>query len=394
MTPRLKKWLYNVLRLVICVAALWYVSTGVTLDDRVWVAGGDRELVGTITHKDNERVTILLKDNTTEVVARSEISVDKNGAPRVDYGFKTAWISSDKNLLLLALVIFLPVPVLQGVRLRWMLRAQGIDVGVWENVKLAFAGNFLNFAAPLGSTGGDVFKAYYISLHTDHKTEAVTTIFLDRVVGLGTLILMVAVVASAAPGDSPLADFRLYTLGFLAVGAAGALAYLSPALRSRFLPYKLLERVPKIEHLRRIDKTTRTLAAHKGICLSAILITAALQAIAMVSYIIVAAALGLDARLDNALEFYAYFATGSVVQALPGPPQGLGTVELAYAIFFARYGSVSQIVCMALAVRIMVLTASLPGLLVTLTGAYKPRDMKTTDQPTDCVSAPTEQADA
>jgi len=383
MTPRFKKWVGNVLRLVICVGALWYVATGVTLDDRVLVAAGDRELIGTITNEDDLGVTILLADRTTEVVARSEISRDKNNAPRIDYGLRTAWGRSDKNLLLLSLVIFLPVPVFQGVRLRWMLRAQGIDVGVWENVKLAFAGNFLNFAAPLGSTGGDVFKAYYVSLHTDRKTEAVTTIFLDRVVGLGTLILMVAVVASAAPGDSPLAEFRLYTLGFLAVGSAGAFAYLSPALRSRFLPYKLLERVPKIDHLRRIDKTTRTLAAHKGICLSAILITAALQVVAMISYIIVAAALGLDARLDNALEFYAYFATGCVVQALPGPPQGLGTVELAYAIFFARYGSVSQIVCMALAVRIMVLTASLPGLLVTLTGAYKPRDMKATDRSAD-----------
>ena len=63
------------------------------------------------------------------------------------------------------------------------------------------------------------------------------------------------------------------------------------------------------------------------------------------------------------------FATGAVVQALPGPPQGLGTVELAYRYLFAAYGSVAQIVCLALGIRLMTLLCALPGVLVLLTGA-------------------------
>ena len=106
----------------------------------------------------------------------------------------------------------------------------------------------------------------------------------------------------------------------------------------------------------------------------AVFVTVVLQVMAMTAYFFVAAALRLDTQLGNMLEYYAYFYTGTVIQALPGPPQGLGTVELAYRYFFAPFGSVSQIVCMAFMIRLMVLTCALPGLLVTLTGSYKPRE--------------------
>jgi uncharacterized membrane protein YbhN (UPF0104 family) len=86
-------------------------------------------------------------------------------------------------------------------------------------------------------------------------------------------------------------------------------------------------------------------------------------------------ALGLDAHAGNVLAYYAYFYTGAVIQALPGPPQGLGTVELAYRYFLAPFGSPSQIVCVAFLARIVVLVVALPGLLVTMTGSYRPREL-------------------
>ena len=48
-------------------------------------------------------------------------------------------------------------------------------------------------------------------------------------------------------------------------------------------------------------------------------------------------------------------------------------MELAYRDFLAPFGSPSQIVCVAFVIRVIVLTCSLPGLLVTLTGSYRPR---------------------
>jgi uncharacterized membrane protein YbhN (UPF0104 family) len=108
----------------------------------------------------------------------------------------------------------------------------------------------------------------------------------------------------------------------------------------------------------------------------------------MGAYFTVAVALGLRADITNIQEYYAYFYTGTLIQALPGPPQGLGTVELAYRYFLAPFGSPSQIVCVAFAIRLVALTCALPGLLVTLTGSYKPRDAAALQAALDQTDAP------
>jgi uncharacterized protein (TIRG00374 family) len=387
MTPRKKKWLFGVLRLLICVGALWIVARGVTVNDVLTPADGSPDVVGSIAES-ADGFTVTLPNGTTNTFLHDEVAVDENGHPRVSYGLGTAWRTSEKKYLLISVLLMIPVGVLQGVRFVWLLIAQNIRIGVWESVKLAFAGNFLNFAAPLGSTGGDVFKAYYVSLHTEHKTEAITTVFLDRVVGLLSLVIIVAALATLAPAESPLAQFRVWTLSILTAGIVGALAYLSPFLREKLVPKRLLNHLPMSDQLKRIDQAGRALAGHKSIVVAALCVTFVLQAVAMTAFFIVAVALGMRANVGNVLEYYAYFSTGAVVQALPGPPQGLGTVELAYRYFFRNYGSPSQIICMALGIRLVAFTASLPGLLVTLTGAYKPKTVTRPSSSDDAPSTP------
>ncbi len=372
MKAKIKTWLFNVIRLLIAVAALWFVTQGVTLDDHLWLAQGERELVGTITGETPESVTMVQSNGERAVVLKAEIAKDEKDQLRVTYGVKSAWRQSSKGFLLLSLLIFMPVPVLQGIRLNVLLRGQGIRLGLWTNIKLAFAGNFANFVAPTGSTAGDVIKAYWLSLHTQQKTAAITTMFFDRVSGLVGLLLVVAVVSTLARDESPLAWFRLYSIGLLVAGVIGATIFVSPWLREKFTPKALMDRIPRIDFFRRIDSAAVTLIRRPAIWFTAVLLTVLLQGVAVISYVVVAVALDMHVTWDNSFEYYAYFATGCIIQALPGPPQGLGTVELAYRIFFSAYGTASQIVCLALAIRIIAFTASFPGLGVWLTGAYGP----------------------
>ncbi len=384
MSRRARRTLFNVLRLSVCVAALWFVVHGVTVNDHVVRTGGDK-LVGTVTDR-GDHIVVEFADGQEQLVPKADVALDDQGEPRIVYGLKTAWRNSRGILLLLTVLIFFPVVFMQGLRLQLLLRAQTIQIGYWECVKLSFAGNFLNFATPLGSHAGDVFKAYFVTTHTEHKTEAATTIGLDRAIGLGTLILCVGAVTTFSTGNTRLTELRPYVLSIVAIGIVVILAYLSPTLRAKAaqvatfawhgVPHKLKPeaRQPLVGQLRRIDRTARTLAGHKVIVVAAVLVTVALQTLAISAYFTVAVALRMDAHAGNAWEYYAYFFTGSVIQALPGPPQGLGTVELAYRYFFAPFGSASQIVCVAIMIRLVTLVCSLPGLLVTLTGSYRPRD--------------------
>jgi len=369
--PTNRKRILNVVRILACVAALFIVIQGVTLDDHVRLVEVETSLIGTVTEETDKGV-VLESDGRARSFTWTEIAVDANGHPRVSYGLRTAWRRSRSALLLLAVAIHFVVVFPQALRFRWMLQAQKIAVSYWDCLKLSFAGNFLNFATPLGSNIGDVFKAWFVAQHTERKTEAATTVFLDRLVGLGSLLLVVAGITSLSPAGSRLAQVRPYMLTMLGIGIVATVAYFSPMLRGRLLPRQWLSRLPMAGQLQRIDNAAQTLIRKTRILIGAVLLTAILQAIAIGAYFTVAVAMGMRAGADNVLEYYTYFYTGVLVQTLPGPPQGLGTVELTYRYFLAPFGSPSQIVCMAFAIRVVVLLCALPGLLVTLTGAYRP----------------------
>jgi uncharacterized protein (TIRG00374 family) len=386
MTPRARKRLFDILRVAVCVIALWIVIRGVTLHDHVVLTDGKTDLVGDVL-RDGDPVEIRLLNGETRSVPRREIAADADGTAKIGYGLKTAWRNSRKSLLLLAVLIHFPVVFPQALRFQWLLAAQNITVGYWECVKLSFAGNFLNFATPFGSNAGDVFKAYFASLHTDHKTEAVTTVVLDRFIGLGSLLLVVAAITAFSPTGSRLAVLRPYMVGMIGIGVVVAFLYLSPALRKRWVNGKWVSRLPMLHQLKRVDHAARTLVGRTGTLAASVLLTIGLQAMALAAYFTVAVALAMDAHAGNMLEYFAYFYSGTLVQTLPGPPQGLGTVELTYRYFFAAFGSPSQIICMAFAVRVVVLICALPGLLVTLTGSYRPKeaaafDLASGDPPT------------
>ena len=374
MTARAKKIVFNLVRVVICVAALWIVVRGVTLNDHIHLQSGETVMGDVLPSDEPSEIHVRQpKTGETIVIPSEEIARDQDGALRITYGLKSAWRNSRGWLLLAALLIHFPVVLPQALRFRWLLGAQGIRVGYWECLKLSFAGNFLNFATPLGSHAGDAFKAYFASLHTDQKTEAVTTVVLDRIIGLATLLLAAALITLLASRQAKLAVLQPYVFGLLAVAIGGLIFYFSPLFPRLFAWDAWSARVPALAHFRRIDQAARNLAGRPRLWIAAVLLTAFLQFLALAAYFTVALAMNMRADASSVLEYFAYFYTGTLVQALPGPPQGLGTVELTYRYFFAPYGSPSQIVCMALAIRVVVLLCALPGLLVTLTGGYRPK---------------------
>src|SRR5438876_8575606 len=84
--------------------------------------------------------------------------------------------------------------VLLGV-ISWqmVLRVQGLELSFARTSEISFVAQFFN-SFLLGSTGGDLIKAYYAARETHHKkTEAVTTVFVDRLIGLWAMLLFAAV---------------------------------------------------------------------------------------------------------------------------------------------------------------------------------------------------------
>ena len=95
--------------------------------------------------------------------------------------------------LLAAVACFFGCLSLCAVRWKCVLAAQGLQLTWRGTLAIFFIGHFFN-AFMFGSTGGDVVKAYYAAKRTGHrKTEAVSTVFIDRVMGLLAMILLTTV---------------------------------------------------------------------------------------------------------------------------------------------------------------------------------------------------------
>jgi len=373
MSPAARKWLFAALRLAVCIAALGWVLYNVTYYDYVRLTDG-REMRARRIDFGDDGVSVTTPQGERITVERNRIARQADGALDVRIGLGTTIRKADQRTLWLCLLIFSPVTFIQSLRFRWMLRAQGIDISYWESVKLCFAGNFLNFITALGSMGGDVFKMYYVSLHTDRKTEAVTTVVLDRFAGLYGLLLIVCALLAARTGDAKI-NVLAYGLGVLVAGTVVAYALLfSPRVRAVLKPASILGRLPFGSHWLRAEAATRRLAEHKGLVLGALAATVVLQLIALSSMVLAARALHMRWDTQAVGDYFTYLAGGVVVAAIPISPQGLGTMEAYYKyVFLDSHGSLAALLCLAMAVRAINLCWSLPGVIVTMTGSYRPR---------------------
>jgi uncharacterized protein (TIRG00374 family) len=77
---------------------------------------------------------------------------------------------------------------------RWqvLLRAQGMRTPYFRLVQLYYIGTFFNTFLPSGF-GGDVVKTYELSRHTTCGATAVSTVLVDRLIGLAVLFAMALV---------------------------------------------------------------------------------------------------------------------------------------------------------------------------------------------------------
>lgn len=364
--------LLTVVRIGLCLGAIAFLIWSVRWHDYVRLEGPEGPRVRLLEQHADE-FTVLRDGQTVTVPAADVHFLDVKGGrvADIELGIPTVLRRTDPTQALLAVLAFLPVPFISAVRLIWMLRMQKVELPLWNSIKLTFAGNFFNFALP-GTTGGDLIKAYYITHYTHHKTEAVTSVFLDRVVGLLSLVIMAGGMIVFTQDPSQFLKLGI-TLALIIGGLAlfGVVVF-SGRIRRALRLRDLVQRLPMHEQLLRIGAATLALRQHKMLLLASILITFGLQGIAMASAVLMAWAMGLQGTFAF---IFICVAIGFLVAAVPiAPPQGIGVMESVYVMLLAydTRNSASQAVALAVAVRLIQLIWALPGVLVPLFGAHMP----------------------
>jgi len=388
-SPGNKKILQIAIRAMVGVGVMLLVLRSVSLDDWATLPDGDRvrvldwaEVQDDPRVEDPERageVRILIqKEPSGEPVeiGLDEVARNDDGTPQVAVGLATAARSADPTRIWLSILAFAPVPLLQSIRFRWMVRAQEIELSLWESMKLVYAGNFLNFVA-LGSTGGDVFKAYYVSTHTDRKTEAVTTVLLDRAVGMVSLVFFAMAVMLLRPDDPKIRPWIPIVALIFAGLVAGVFIAFSRRARALLRVDDWIGRLPFGAQIKRIDAATHRMRQHTRLLLAALGLTIGLQGCTIASFMLAGMGLGMHGSIAAIPDYLVYLSIGMLVAAVPISYQGLGTLDVTLQVFFrGLYGNFSQVLFLGFAIRLVQLLWALPGALVPLTGSHGPSPEK------------------
>jgi len=235
-------------------------------------------------------------------------------------------------------LVLVGVTILLGViRWRMVLEVQGLHLPMRRATGITFVAQFFN-SFLLGSTGGDLIKAYYAARETHHKkTEAVVTVFVDRLLGLWSMLLFATLMM--------LPNLRLLftheKLGACAVlilsMLVGCTAVLGVAfwggLSKRFSKGRhWLRKLPKGELLERSLDSCRQFGRHRAFVLKSIAISMAVNAVCVLQVITLANGLGLTI---SPVALFVIVPIIICISALPITPSGIGVRENLFVLMLA-----------------------------------------------------------
>lgn len=260
----------------------------------------------------------------------------------------------------MALLLFLAGSLVRAYRWGTLVWSLGVQVSWWRLVSLFFVGSFFSLFLPTG-LGGDAVKMYELSRNDGKTAEAISSVVVDRFVGL--FVLFALAVLALIGGYRLVGSEVLVAIAGVFVACLVAVVLL---LERRWLETwgrklgldRLLGRIrilrelyESIGHYRVVDLLRATAAA---VVWNVMLIVG--------NYL-----LGLAVGIDLSLYYYFLFIPiVSVLLMLPSVG-GLGIREGAYVLLFSQVGVANaQALAMAFAFDLVLLVNGLIGALIYL----------------------------
>ncbi|MHC4260274.1 MAG: lysylphosphatidylglycerol synthase transmembrane domain-containing protein [Planctomycetota bacterium] len=273
---------------------------------------------------------------------------------------------------------------------RWslLLRIQSIRIGYWPAFRLHLLGLFYNNCLP-GVVGGDLPRAWYVTHHTDKKLEAVLSVFVDRAIGLTGMLIMAFCCYWFIPTEGKqqrpqiyyninllprIVEYKWPLLGIVVIVLiVFAAVVLSAKGRNLLRRSYVVLRHRGAEMLGRTRDAIRIYYSKKLALVCALLLTFCCQSIHVVAMWLIGREIGLSAHIKY---YFVFFPISWLLGALPISVGGLGIMEGWLKVMFSRVCEVSSghALVLALCQRLILLFASLPGVVIHLLGAHLPKD--------------------
>lgn len=269
---------------------------------------------------------------------------------------------------LLAIVLFFTATILQAIRLQILINVHQMSLSYMASIKLTLIGLFFSTYLP-GATGGDLVKIYYASKdNPGSKAEVVTILFLDRFIGLFSLLTLPLLLA---PFFIELIQSQKVLQGLLISALAISCCIILIAFigaKFELTNSKLINWLNNLSRLGRLlSRVLHTIHYYKetlGALIKALLISYVLQLLMVSVSLAIAQAMNLSGADFKMLLL---IPMGYMANSLPITPGGLGVGEAAMESLFLLGGLTGGAETL-LGWRLVMISVGLLGLFFYLKG--------------------------
>lgn len=224
-------------------------------------------------------------------------------------------------------------------RWRVLIQSQGLKVSAFSVYKLSLIGGFFNFAMP-GGVGGDVVKAFYFSRENPgSKVVAVTSVLMDRILGLFALVVLALIVMvydyEHVASTPALKTLFWFIVGLFSLFATALSLIFSTHLYQQGHLNKVLNHMPLAAKLLKVYESTHLYGSDKKRIFFVIFISLIAQVCSIFFLYIAGTASGIA---DIPLKTYFLVAPlGFMATAIPISPAGVGVGQAAFYFLFNIY---------------------------------------------------------
>ena len=274
--------------------------------------------------------------------------------------------STNLTVFSLAFAAFMAAASVASIRMKLIIEAQGIKLTFREALSLTMIGYFFNNFLPT-AIGGDVVKAHYLSKHSRDKAGSYTSVFVDRVVGLITMIFMAfaaLVFVGSGVVDRHLA-IAIYTVTAIAV--LGIVFLTNKNFAKRFSGLIVLVK-PIESHLRNLYVAVNKYHHRTGLMITTFSISIISQLCYFACYGILAISIG--SRIP-AVDILLKMPIVGVISLLPSI-NGLGVREGSMVMFFGPLiGKEKALAISILMIMLLLITSVIGGVIYALSPQFK-----------------------
>lgn len=306
----------------------------------------------------------------TQIDFADRAVVLEDGTRVVEPGVLTRFAGAHLGLVALAFLSFF-LFTSSGI-LRWwfLLLTQGIRLPLLDAFRLSYIGLFFGNVIP-GVTGGDLVKAAYVARRVpEARARAVTTIFVDRVLGLLALMVLGSLAALVGVANPVFRDAALLLICLLAVGGLCALPILFKRLRRACRAERVLRKLPFQDLLREVDAAIQLYRNRAGVVSLIFLFSMLGQVFGLIDAWFMARALGIELSI---LHVFIIVPIVQVFCIVPVSPGAWGVGEGLYVYFFRFVGiGASPAASISIGCRLIYTLQSLLGGVFLLQVRYRP----------------------